>query len=139
MSNKAKILVVEDELELAFLMTLALTRVGCDVETVSTGKKAMELAAEKPFDLITLDIELPDVNGYDLCFDLKQRHISRNTPIIFVSAKRCQNDIEEGKRRGAVDYITKPFEVTDFVYRIILHARAKTNHPTDFQMEEVTR
>lgn len=136
MSDKAKILIVEDELELAFLMTLVLTRVGCDVETVSTGKKAMGLAAEKPFDLITLGIELPDANGYDLCVNLKQRHISRNTPIIFISAQPCQNDIEEGKRRGAVDYITKPFEVTDFVYRIILHAKAKINHPIDFQTEE---
>lgn len=137
MSNKAKILVVEDELQLAFLMTNVLTRIGCEVETAFTGKKAMELASETKFDLITLDIGLPDVSGLEVCSELKERHISRNTPIIFVTAKPCVTDIQEGMKRGAVDYITKPFEVTDFVYRIILHAKAKTSHATDFQTERV--
>ena len=136
MKNKARILIVEDELQLAFLMTNVLTRIGCDVETVCTGKKAMELASETKFDLITLDIGLPDVSGFEVCTELKQRHISRNTPVIFVSARPCAADIREGMKRGAVDYITKPFDVTDFIYRIILHAKAKTNQSTDFQMKE---
>jgi CheY-like chemotaxis protein len=124
MSNKAKILVVEDELQLAFLMTNVLTRIGCDVETVCTGKKAMELATQKRFDLITLDIQLPDANGLDLCTKLKQRHISRKTPVIFISASPVEKDISEGMKRGAVDYITKPFDITDFIYRVIYYARA---------------
>ena len=127
----SKILIVEDELRLASLMTLALTRVGCDVEVVSTGKKAMELAAEKQFDLITLDIELPDASGYDLCSKLKERHISRNTPIIFISARLWPGDIEEGKRRGAVDFIIKPFDVTDFIYRVIFCAKVQVSQELD--------
>jgi DNA-binding response OmpR family regulator len=127
MSNKTKILIVEDELPLAFLMTLALTRIGYDVETVCTGKKAMELASETKFDLIALDIRLPDVSGFEVCSELKQRHISRKTPVIIISAKHGKSDIQEGMKRGAVDYITKPFDLTDFIYRVIHHAKASAS------------
>jgi DNA-binding response OmpR family regulator len=140
MKGKAKILIVEDELELAFLMTLVLTRVGCDVEAVCTGKKAMKLASETKFDLITLDIELPDMSGFEVCTKLKERHISRNTPVIFISARPCATDIQEGMKRGAVDYITKPFDLTDFIYRVILCAKIKANQATDkgTEMEALT-
>lgn len=125
MNRKARILVVEDELSLACLMVAALTQAGCDVEAACTGKKAMKIAAENRFDLITLDIKLPDTTGFELCSELKQRHISRNTPIIFVSGSHSSEDMAEGKKRGAVDHIAKPFEIADFVYRIIFHAKAK--------------
>jgi DNA-binding response OmpR family regulator len=125
MKNRTKVLIVEDEMPLAMLMVNVLTRVGCEVEAVCTGKKAMELAAHMRFDLITLDIRLPDANGLELCTELKQRHISRKTPIIFISASPSKQDIAEGLERGAVDYITKPFEATDFIYRIIFHAQRK--------------
>lgn len=121
--KKRKILIVEDEIALACLMIAALTRAGCDVEAACTGKKAMKIAAENRFDLITLDIKLPDVSGFELCSELKQRHISRNTPIIFVSGSHSPEDMAEGRKLGAVDYIAKPFEITDFVYRIVRHAK----------------
>jgi len=62
--NKARILIVEDDTPLAMLMISALTRVGCEVEAAHSGKKAMELATERKFDLITLDIKLPDADGF---------------------------------------------------------------------------
>src|ERR1700744_346638 len=105
---KTKVLIVEDETPLACLMVVALTQAGCEVEAAHNGKKALRLAAENKFDLIALDIKLPDANGFDLCSELKQRHISRNTPIIFMSGSICPEDIAEGKKRGGVDYITKP-------------------------------
>lgn len=125
MRDKTKILVVEDEIPLACWMVGVLTHAGCDVETARTGKKAMELAAENKFDLITLDIRLPDTNGFEICSELKQRHISWRTPVIFISASSCDADVTEAKKRGAVDFITKPFDETDLVYRVILHTRAK--------------
>ena len=64
MNKKTKILIVEDEAPLMMLMVSVLTRVGCDVQIAHTGKKAMELAAESKFDLITLDLELPDATGF---------------------------------------------------------------------------
>ena len=123
-NGKIRVLLVEDETPLAMMMVFALTRIGCDVVAVHTGKKGLELAREQRFDLITLDIKLPDANGLDLCSELKQRHISRNTPIIFISGSSSPEDIAEGKKRGAADYITKPFDITDFIYRIVHHAKA---------------
>ena len=132
MNEKKRILVVEDELPLALLMVHVLTRVGCDVQMATTGKKAMELAKDMKFDLITLDIGLPDASGLEVCAELKQRHISRNTPVIFISAKPGETDIQEGMKRGAVDYITKPFDMTDFIYRVIFYAKTNANQTADW-------
>jgi DNA-binding response OmpR family regulator len=124
MSNKTKVLIVEDEMPVAMLMVNVLTRVGCEVEAVCTGKKALELTKDRKFDVITLDIKLPDADGFQICAQLKERHISRSTPIIFVSASRREQDISESMKRGAADYITKPFDAADFIYRVIYHAKA---------------
>jgi len=124
MNKKTKILIVEDEAPLMMLMVSLLTRVGCDVQAAHTGKKAMELAAERKFDLITLDIQLPDATGFEICSKLKERHISRKTPVIFISTSPCQQDIDEARRRGAVDYLPKPFDITEFIYKVIYHAKA---------------
>jgi DNA-binding response OmpR family regulator len=129
--NKTRVLVVEDEVPLAMLMVHVLTRVGCDVEAAHSGKKAMELATERTFDLIALDIELPDISGFEICSELKQRHISRKTPVIFISANPCQENMAEGRKRGAADYITKPFDMTDFIHRVIFHAKAKPQEKLD--------
>lgn len=122
MNQKKKILIVEDELSLACLMVAALTQAGCDVEAACTGEKAMKIASHNRFDLITLDIELPDITGFEICSELKQRHISRNTPIVFVSGKCSLEDQQRGLEAGAVDYITKPFGM-ELVPRLLSHIR----------------
>jgi CheY-like chemotaxis protein len=123
MNRKAKILIVEDEESLASLMVLTLTRAGYDVEAAHTGQKAIKLATENRFDLITLDIKLPDASGFEVCSELKERHISRNTPIIFISASLFQEEIAESKMRGAVDYLTKPFSPTELVHKAARYAQ----------------
>lgn len=137
MREKTRILIVEDDTPLAMLMITVLMRVGFEVEAAHSGKKALELATEHKFDLITLDIGLPDVSGFEICSELKQRHISRHTPIIFISAQSGESNAAEGKKRGAVDYITKPFDVTDFIYRVISHAKVKASHTTALGTEEL--
>ena len=124
--NKARILVVEDDMPLAMLMVSVLTKIGCDVEAAWTGKQAIEKASETKFDLITLDIKLPDMTGFEICCELKQRHISWKTPVIFIAASPFQEDVEEAKRRGAVDYLIKPVDATELVYKVVYHAKAKT-------------
>jgi DNA-binding response OmpR family regulator len=101
-------------------MVAALTQAGCDVEAACTGEKAMKIASQNRFDLITLDIELPDITGFEICSELKQRHISRNTPIVFVSGKCSLEDQQRGLDAGAVDYITKPFGM-ELVPRLLSH------------------
>jgi DNA-binding response OmpR family regulator len=133
MKGKTRILIVEDETPLACWMMSVLMHAGCDVETARTGKRAIDLASENRFDLITLDIKLPDTNGFEICRELRQRHISRRTPVIFISASSREEDMAEAKEKGAVEYITKPFEVTDFIYKVIYHAKAMSKTVSDME------
>jgi DNA-binding response OmpR family regulator len=119
MSDKAKILVVEDEMPVALMMVFLLTRAGCDVTTATSGKKGLELAATTKFDLITLDVDLPDVKGFEICRELKQRHISHRTPIVFVSGSSSIENQQRALELGAVDFIEKPFAVSDYISRIL--------------------
>jgi len=96
------------------------------VQVASTGKRGLELAQENKFDLITLDVDLPDSNGINICLELKQRHLSRKTPVVFVAGRLNEQDVQRGLEVGAVDYIEKPFEMTDFVFRIISRAKANS-------------
>ena len=119
MPFKAKILIIEDDTPVAMMMVNVLSRAGCDVRVANTGQKGMELARENKFDLITLDVDLPDISGFEICSELKQRHLSYHTPIVFVSGRPCENDRQRGLDLGAVDYITKPFDARDFVSRLL--------------------
>jgi DNA-binding response OmpR family regulator len=133
--KQTKILIVEDEMPLAMLMINVLTMVGCDVEAAHTGKKALEKAAETKFDLITLDISLPDADGFFLCKELKQRHISRNTPVIFISASPHEDHRQQSLRLGAVDYIEKPFNAGNFVSRLLSHIKKTPMADSPFEEE----
>jgi len=135
MKGKTRILIVENDIPLALFMVNLLTQVSCDVEFAPNGKKGMEMAQEHKFDLIALAVQLPDASAFDICRELKQRHISRKTPVVFISRQRCEEDRQRGLEAGAVDCISKPFEATDFVFRIISHAKAKS-HPSDFSDRE---
>lgn len=126
MSGKVKILIVEDDAPVAQMMEILLTRAGCDVLIVHTGKAGMELASKNKFDLIALDIDLPDINGFEICQEIKQLHFSRQTPVVFVSGRPCKQDIERGLKLGAVDYITKPFRM-EFAPRLLSHIKSTSN------------
>lgn len=125
MTGKTKILIVEDEMPVAMMMVSLLSHVGCDVQVASNGLKGMKLAKEEKFDLITLDVDLPGMNGFEICRELKQRHLSSRTPIVFVSGRSHEGDQRAGLELGAADYIIKPFEVTDFIFRIISHVQRR--------------
>jgi len=124
MKDKASVLIVEDNTPLAMLMVHVLSAAGCEVQAAHTGKRGMELAQDNKFDLITLDINLPDTNGFEICSELKQRHISRHTPIVFISACQNEEDLQKGLELGAADYITKPFDALGLVPRLLSHLKA---------------
>lgn len=121
MSARAKILVVENETAVAMLMVFLLTRAGCDVSAAHSGKEAMELALDTKFDLITLAVDLPDIKGFDICREFKQRHFTRHTPVVFVTGRHSDQDLKHGFDLGAVDYIAKPFDPYEFAPRILSH------------------
>jgi DNA-binding response OmpR family regulator len=124
MTNKsmARILIVEDDTPLAMMVVSLLTRAGCDTLVARTGEKGMELAFKQKFDLITLDVDLPDMNGFEICRELKQRHLSCHTPIVFVSGRASDEDRKRAHELGAVDFIEKPFGV-EIVSRLVSHVK----------------
>lgn len=118
MSDKTRILVVENEMPLAMMMVSALSQAGCEVSVATKGKKGMELAQEEKFDLVVLAASLPDMEGFRLCCELKQRHISRHVPIVFIVGQLNEEERRLGLELGAVDFIEKPFNAREFISRI---------------------
>lgn len=114
-----KVLVVENETPVAMMMVSSLTQAGCGVEVARTGQKGMELAFEQRFDVIVLDVDSPAVNAAGICGELKQRHISCQTLIVFLGNQATIEDQQRAFELGATDFITKPFEAGDFVSRVL--------------------
>lgn len=113
--SKGKILIVEDEKQLARLIELELKFETYDVAVAHDGETALSMAEDPELDLILLDIMIPKINGIDVC--KKIRHFS-DIPIILLTAKSDTSDKVVGLDSGADDYITKPFEMTEVLARI---------------------
>jgi DNA-binding response OmpR family regulator len=109
-----RILIVEDELAIADLIRINLCDAGYECTVAESGDKGADLMEENFFDLCILDIMLPGADGYELLDYAKQLNI----PVIFVTAKGETNDKVKGLKKGAEDYITKPFEVLELVARV---------------------
>jgi DNA-binding response OmpR family regulator len=121
----AKILVVEDEMPVAMMMVFLLHRAGCEVATATNAEQAVRLVQAADFDLITLDIDLPGGNGFEIFARLKKLPSWQNTPVVFVSGRPYEEDQQRATELGALDFISKPFDVEDFVSRILSHATPK--------------
>jgi CheY-like chemotaxis protein len=120
--TKPKILVIEDRMEVLAAMLYLLKHVDCEGVGARTGSEGMQLARDGQFDLITLDIVLPDIDGLELCRRLKQDLHLRDIPVIFVSGldSRFQQRCME---LGAADYIAKPFDIHVFASCIFTHLK----------------
>lgn len=96
------------------------------IKVASDGLRCLELVATQPEpDLILLDIEMPGMNGYDVCRELKKNPLTRDIPIIFVTANDKEEDEEKGLQLGAVDYITKPIRTSIVAARVNTHITLK--------------
>lgn len=109
-----KILVVEDEKPISDLICLNLRKEGYQYTAAYDGEEAADLLEDENFDLILLDIMLPEINGYELMEYIRPMNI----PVIFLTAKAELNDRVKGLTSGAEDYIVKPFEVIELLARI---------------------
>jgi DNA-binding response OmpR family regulator len=112
----AKILIVEDDRDIALGLEEDLTRHGFQVEIVGDGEKAMRRSRESTWDLIILDLMLPRKDGFEVCLELRRAGIK--TPIIMLTAKTHEADKIFGLELGADDYITKPFSPRELRARI---------------------
>ncbi|MCB0393066.1 MAG: response regulator [Bdellovibrionales bacterium] len=107
------ILLAEDDSNISLIAKVALERMGGHKVTVAeNGVLALELANTQSFDLILLDSMMPEKDGLATCIELKKNPKTQGTPIIFLSARSNENDIQQGLSAGAIGYISKPFEPT---------------------------
>ena len=106
---KPKILVAEDERDIRELIGFTLRFAGLDVTLTRNGEEAVEQAPRLKPDLIMLDVRMPKMTGYDACRALKENPDTRNIPVVILSAKGQDGEIQEGKEAGADHYIVKPF------------------------------
>lgn len=114
--ESAKILIVDDEIGILKLIEIALRKENfTNIETESTGRGALQRIKKKTYDIILLDIMLPDISGFELCTEIRKH---TNTPIIFVSARSTDFDKLTGLGIGGDDYITKPFNPLEVIARI---------------------
>jgi two-component system sensor histidine kinase/response regulator len=117
-ANQDSILIVDDSQENLQLLSATLSQRGYAIRGVNTAKKALMVVQLAPPDLILLDIKMPDVDGYRVCQQLKADEITRDIPIIFLSAGEDVFDKVKAFKMGAVDYITKPFQVEEIFARV---------------------
>lgn len=110
MEFKKPTILVVDDMTTTLLLIHDLLKDTYEVKIAKSGTKALEiLESPNDIDLILLDIEMPDINGYDVCKRIKNNETIKNIPIIFITGRTSQEDEEYGLNLGAIDYITKPF------------------------------
>ncbi|WP_141046265.1 GGDEF domain-containing response regulator [Aliarcobacter cryaerophilus] len=110
MEFKKPTILVVDDMTTTLLLIHDLLKDTYEVKIAKSGAKALEiLESPNDIDLILLDIEMPDINGYDVCRKIKNNETIKNIPIIFITGRTSQEDEEYGLNLGAIDYITKPF------------------------------
>jgi two-component system phosphate regulon response regulator PhoB len=114
----ARILVVEDERDIAALVAYHLTKEGYRVRTAEGGTEALEAAASERPDLLILDLMLPGLSGYDVLGELRRRPELIEVPVIVLTARRDEADRVKGLELGADDYVTKPFSPRELVLRV---------------------
>lgn len=116
--QKANILVVDDKPDNLRLLSAMLSQLGYEVRKVINGQTALKTAQAAPPDLILLDIMMPDMNGYEVCQHLKASPVTRDIPVIFISALDEVLDKVKAFAVGGVDYITKPFSEEEVFARV---------------------
>ena len=114
----AKILIAEDERDIRDLITFTLGFAGYVAVAASNGEEAVNLARQEMPDLILMDVRMPRMTGYEACAILKADPNMKDIPVIFLSAKGQDSEIQTGLRAGAADYLLKPFAPDQLTARI---------------------
>ena len=116
MTRQIRVLVVEDEEAISTGLIDVLVFHGYEADSAATGPEGLEKALTGKFELILLDIMLPGMDGYEICDRI--RAVDRNQPIIMLTAKTSDDEIIQGLKLGADDYVAKPFSIQQLVLRI---------------------
>lgn len=116
MYNQNKILIVEDTERIARLLQINLESAGYKIKIESNGRLAFERIIQEDYDLVLLDVVLPEMDGFEIC--RRAREISEMPPIIMLTSRDDVKDKIEGLKLGAIDYMTKPFNTEELLVRI---------------------
>jgi len=111
-----KLLLVEDDESLGYLLSEYLNMKNFSVQWVKNGKDALSIILKEPFDLCILDVMMPDMDGFKLAENIKQKNI--NIPFLFLTARSLKIDLLKGYSLGAIDYIRKPIDEEELVVRL---------------------
>lgn len=127
----SRVLIVEDEEHLATGLRFNLEAEGYEVELTETGEAALETLKETPhrFDLVVLDVMLPDADGFELCRAIRRAPSLARVPILFLTARSDEVDRVLGLEIGGDDYITKPFSPRELMARVKAHLRRQEREP----------
>jgi two-component system, OmpR family, alkaline phosphatase synthesis response regulator PhoP len=126
-----RIALVEDDSDIAYTIRLNLRKEkGFQVEHYVSGISALAALHEKPFDLVILDLNLPDIDGLAICRELRSQEDTRRIPIILLTARTEERDKLLGFEIGADDYITKPFSMRELLARVSAHLRRVASFET---------
>jgi two-component system alkaline phosphatase synthesis response regulator PhoP len=126
-----RIALVEDDSDIAYTIRLNLRKEkGFQVEHYVSGISALAALHEKPFDLVILDLNLPDIDGLAICRELRSQEDTRRIPIILLTARAEERDKLLGFEIGADDYITKPFSMRELLARVSAHLRRVASFET---------
>jgi DNA-binding response OmpR family regulator len=116
--SESVILVAEDERDIRDLIVFTLQLAGFNVVEVPNGEEAVKKALEIKPDLILMDVRMPKMTGFEACKALKQQEKTQDIPVIFLSAKGQENEINTGLDLGAEEYFLKPFAPDDLIKRV---------------------
>ena len=124
--TRERLIIVEDDPDLARTLTLALEKDGFVVESCLTGRSGLERILESPPDLVLLDLNLPDLDGLSVCRELRESPAVGDLPVIILTARVEESDRVLGLDLGADDYVTKPFSLRELKSRVraLLRRRA---------------
>ena len=114
----AKILVVDDEKDIRELIVFSLTFAGFEVEAAVDGQDALDKAQEFRPDLVMMDVRMPRMTGYEACVKMKEMEDLKDIPVVILSAKGQESEIQTGLEAGAYEYILKPFAPDELIERV---------------------
>ncbi|MFK5855079.1 MAG: hybrid sensor histidine kinase/response regulator [Bacteroidota bacterium] len=126
-NNEYKILVVDDNVKNIQVLASLLTDKNYDIEYALNGPDALQLVASENFDLILLDIMMPEMDGFEVCRRIKKDENKREIPIIFLTAKTDIESIQKAFKTGGVDYVNKPFNIDELLARVETHVELKVS------------
>jgi DNA-binding response OmpR family regulator len=114
----SKILIAEDEQDILELIIFTLEFGGYEVIPTSNGEAALEMTRKEHPDLVLLDVRMPRMSGYQVCSHIKSNLETQHIPVVFLSAKGQEAEINTGYEKGAIDYILKPFAPDQLLNRL---------------------